>query len=445
MTAFRSNRSPAIVPALCAALGLASYAHAQLLAEPASSETASGSIDASARATLDAAGQTLRGTPGFAAQFRMFGDGSDLIKSTMPSMSGRFVFGTANDARVIHMMGEAKDTADADSYAFDFVRSESTVAWTDDEQQTVFIRRAKPEPRILPGAARMVLVSDILDDDPFAAALARSESLISEGTREVAGVTCDVVLMTFRKNSGVSHTGERWFIAQGDRLPRRFEQITDAGMIKFQLIMEFSGLSAGEQAPAMLDVRRPDSYKVDDQSAERPRPSTARPARISPSGVTPKDPATAPETRAAPARQAAPAFSFTDDGGAEIDNNSQMGRVSVLYFWGTWCVPCRAVSPEISKIAQRFGDQDVDVFGVAVRERDPDAPRSYLAENDYEHRLVLNADESARAFRVRIYPTVVVIDKQGRIAYSDSPGRDRNATELASEVAQAIQEALGEG
>lgn len=444
MTAFRTTRSLIAAAALSSVAGLCSPGFAQMAVETTATQT-SASVDPAARATLDAAGAALQATPGFGAQFRMLGDGSDLIKSTMPSMNGRFVFGTANDERVIHMLGEAKDTADADSYAFDFTRSASRIAWTDDAKQTVNIRNAKPEPRAMPGALRMVLVQDILNTDPYAAALARSESIVSEGTREVAGVTCDVVLMTFRKNSGVSHTGERWFVAQSDKLPRRMEQITDAGMIKFQLIMEFSGLTVGEQAPAMLDVRRPETYKVDDRTIEQTKATPARPVRAAPGSVKKEAATTATQTKAAPVRRPAPAFAFTDDGGAEIDNNSQMGRVSVMYFWGTWCVPCRAVSPEISKIAQRFSEQDVDVFGVAVRERDPEAARSYLAEKNYEHRLVLGADTTARSFQVRIYPTVVVIDQEGRVAYSGSPGRDRNAMELASEVAAAVQDALSEG
>lgn len=447
MTAPRRTRSLIAAAVLCSIAGLSTQSIAQMSIET-TTEQASGTVDPAARATLDAAGAAIKATPGFGAQFRMFGDGSDLIKSTMPSMNGRFVFGTANDERVIHMLGEARDTAEGDSYAFDFTRSLSTIAWTDDAKQTVFVRKARPEPRTMPGAARMVLVHDILNDDPFAAALARSESVVGEGTRDVAGVTCDVVLMTFRKNSGVSHTGERWFIAQSDKLPRRFEQITDAGMIKFQLNMEFSGLVAGEQAPAMLDVRRPESYNVDDQTAPAAETTTGtntKPVPVRPGRITRQPTETKIESTPTVTRRAAPAFAFTDDGGAAIDNNSQMGRVSVLYFWGTWCVPCRAVSPEISKIAKRFGEQDVDVFGVAVRERDPEAARSYLAENDYAHRLVLGADEMARSFRVRLYPTVVVIDQEGRIAYTGSPGRDKNATDLAGEVAQAVQDALGEG
>lgn len=445
----RHARLGLLAASLCLAGGSVS---AQMLNEPAgqAAEPAASSIDPSARATLDAAAKAISGTPGFGAQFRMLGEGSDLIKSTMPSMSGRFTFGTVDGERVIHMLGEAKDTAEGDSYAFDFARSASKLAWTDDSKKTVFVRRAKPEPRTMPGAARMILVTDMLDEEPFKASLDRSETVVSEGTKNVAGVACDVVLMTFaKKTTVVSHTGERWFIAQSDGLPRRFEQITDAGMIKFSLIMEFSGVQPGVQAPAMLDVRRPEGYTIDDQTVvttdAEAKPTPVRPARAAPGNITKEAPSTTVETRPTPAVRAAPAFAFTDDGGAAIDNNTQMGRVSVLYYWGTWCVPCRAVSPEISKIAERFGEQNVDVFGVAVRERDPEAARSYIADKNYKHRLVLGADQSATAFRVRVYPTVIVIDPQGNIAYTGSPGRDRSATELASEVAAAVQAALGEG
>lgn len=398
------------------------------------------------RAILAASTEALSAVQGMGAQFRMFGEGSDMIKSTMPSMQGRFIFARTEQGPLIHVLGEAKDSATAESYAYDIVRTPDQFRWTDDAAKTINIRKAQPEPRDLPGAARMIQLANLIREQPFAELLERAESLSHEGVKDVAGVPCDVIAVALKKNppgrnaNAAPHTNERWFIGVQDRLPRRVEMITDGGMLKFSLITEMSGLGQSPQAPALLDIRRPENYTVNDTTvaAEKPAPRPQPQVDTIDREPAPAQPAPAP----VPTTTQSPIFTLADADGKTIDNNTQMGRVTVLYFWGTWCIPCRAVSPKISDLAARFEGQPVDVLGLAIRERDPAAVKSYVAEQAYKHRLVLNGASAATDFKIRIYPTVVVIGPGGEIVYEGSPSKDRDAEKLATEVADAVQKAL---
>lgn len=410
--------------------------------------------DEDPHAVLRASTEAIAKLPGFSAQFRLTGDGSELLKSTMPALSGRLVFGRTDTGPVLHGLGESRDPSTAPAAPFDVARTRDTISWTDDAKRTVFVRRANPEPRDMPGPARLLHLSNLLQHDPYAASLGRAESVAHEAVREAAGEACDVILISFPKaapgRSGPGFTAERWFIARSDKLPRRYEQITDAGLVKYSLVTEISNVSIGEQTEADLSVRRPADYKVDDQTA----PAVAE--QVAPAAEAPAQPAgprrVSREATPAPAREpaapgpagprVAPDFSFTPDGGSAVTNSTQRGRVTVLYFWGTWCIPCRAVSPKISELAQAFADRPVDVFAPAVRERSVDAPRSYLADNGYAHRLVPDAEELAKLFRVRVYPTVVVIAPDGTIAFEGHPGSDRTPEALGEEVRAAVERVL---
>lgn len=387
--------------------------------------------DEDPHAVLRASTEAIAKLPGFSAQFRLTGDGSELLKSTMPALSGRLVFGRTDTGPVLHGLGESRDPSTAPAAPFDVARTRDTISWADDAKRTVFVRRANPEPRDMPGPARLLHLSNLLQHDPYAASLGRAESVAHEAVRKAAGEACDVILISFPKaapgRSGPGFTAERWFIARSDKLPRRYEQITDAGLVKYSLVTEISNVSIGEQTEADLSVRRPADYKVDDQTA----PAAAE--QVAPAAETPAQPA---------GPRVAPDFSFTPDGGSAVTNATQRGRVTVLYFWGTWCIPCRAVSPKISELAQAFADRPVDVFAPAVRERSVDAPRSYLADNGYAHRLVPDAEELAKLFRVRVYPTVVVIAPDGTIAFEGHPGSDRTPEALGEEVRAAVERVL---
>lgn len=404
--------------------------------------------DEDPRQILHASAMAVREVEGFGAQFRLSGEGSEMIRSTMPSMSGRLIFGRTQDGAVMRALGESRDSATGPATAFDVLRTAETLVWTDDARQTVFVRRAQPEPREMPSPARLMHLTNLLAEDAYAGMLERAESISHEGVKQAGGEACDVILVSFPKpgpgRAGPGHSAERWFIAQSDRLPRRHEQITDAGLVKYSLVTDLSGLRVGAQAAGDLDVRRPENYRVDDSTVARERVAPAPTPETRPD-TTPAQPVVTEPTPALPVARMAPAFSFTPDGGTKVDNATQSGRVTVLYFWGTWCIPCRAVSPRVSELAKSFADRPVDVFAPAIRERDPEAPRAYLAEQGFAHRLVLGVDSLAQSFRVRVYPTIVVIGPDGTIAYEGHPGPNRTPEALGDEVRAAVEKLLNQG
>lgn len=433
-----------------AVTALAAPAWAQPVpAEPAAETPAAESPQAAeARAIFRASAEAIKLVEGFAASFSMTGDGSAMIKNNMPNMSGRIYFGRTEAGPVMHAVGEAKENVRAEAAPFDILRTKDTATWVDTAAEKIAVRRALPEPRDMPTPLRMLYLASMLQDDPYAAGLARAGEITMEGTKPVGSEPCHVILIKFDENirparggPTTAHTSERWFISTRDNLPRRLEMVTDMESLGFSIVTEMTDLTIGAQPPEMLDVPRPDGYTVDDTTAPAVRVET--PTRdASPRTREPAPEPAAPAAPPAPARNLAPSFSFTPEGGDEVSNDTQAGRVTVLYFWGTWCIPCRALSPRISELAERFGDRPVDVFAPAIRERDPEAPRSYMAEQDYRHRLVLGADRTASAFKVRIYPTVVVIGPDNELLYEAYPTKERTPEALAAEVADAIEAAL---
>ena len=45
---------------------------------------------------------------------------------------------------------------------------------------------------------------------------------------------------------------------------------------------------------------------------------------------------------------------------------SQKGRVVLVNFWATWCVPCREEFPELAKLQKRHGPEGLQLIGVST-------------------------------------------------------------------------------
>ncbi|MFK7760464.1 MAG: TlpA family protein disulfide reductase [Phycisphaerales bacterium] len=400
------------------------------------------------RQILQDSAQALLDTPGFAAKATLTGDGSKMILSTLPAMTGRVTVGTHSEyGKVMHMLGELRPTAAAPPESFDLIYSAERYIWSDHPKQTLNIRPPSVSARQRPTAFSYLLITEVMSDAPYQKELNTAESIELEESQMIAGTDCHVVLINRAKPKGRTiggHTQERWFIGKEDNLPRRLEQITDAGMIKASLIMELADLTQGVQSDKDLAVFVPETYKTSDTVKNRgtgPKTGTKKiGTNVNKNTISNENQNF--NTPTAPRKPVAPNYTFTDIDNNTFSNDTQSGRITVIQFAGSWSIPSRETSPMLSNLASEFGDQ-IDVFALSIREMDKDTVKNDHIALGYIHTLVINpSDAVADAFRARIFPTIVIISADGRIAYKQNLNKNLTAEALLAEVKAAINEEL---
>jgi RNA polymerase sigma factor (sigma-70 family) len=133
--------------------------------------------------------------------------------------------------------------------------------------------------------------------------------------------------------------------------------------------------------------------------------------------------------------QAALAIAGKDLDGKPMELANFRGKVVVLDFWWSWCLPCRRNLPVLKEVAAKYADKGVVIFGVACEARSEDAAKVVTAEKlPWRSWVDLQNDEGdfpiALAWGVTAYPTVVVIDQTGVVRYFQAGG-ERDELEKA--------------
>jgi cytochrome c biogenesis protein CcmG/thiol:disulfide interchange protein DsbE len=125
-------------------------------------------------------------------------------------------------------------------------------------------------------------------------------------------------------------------------------------------------------------------------------------------------PAQAGELRQVPPRPA-PALKLADLAGKVHDLADYRGRVVVLNFWATWCVPCFQEHPLLVGAARSLGER-ARFVGV-IYEDSEEQVRAFLARQGSAYpSLVDPGSRTAIAFGVFGVPETYFIDAEGKIA-----------------------------
>ena len=127
------------------------------------------------------------------------------------------------------------------------------------------------------------------------------------------------------------------------------------------------------------------------------------------------------------------------DGSGPVKLADSHGKVVVLNFWTTWCAYCNQMESMLGDLRAKFSGRDDVIFVAINADENESAVAPFLQVQKTGGTLVF-ADGVNQAFHVESIPTIVVLDKAGKIAYRTQGFAPDGFSDLA---AGAITKASG--
>ena len=122
--------------------------------------------------------------------------------------------------------------------------------------------------------------------------------------------------------------------------------------------------------------------------------------------------------------QPAPEWHVRDwtDGKARTLANFK-GKVVLIDFWGIWCHPCITSLPSLERLKQRYEPRGVVFLLIHTPDEEIDTIHRFLDSKQFslisalDQGQAVDVGETAKRYGVKGYPTLVMIDRQGNLAF----------------------------
>jgi len=133
--------------------------------------------------------------------------------------------------------------------------------------------------------------------------------------------------------------------------------------------------------------------------------------------------ASAKDDKLVPRDSVAPDFTAVSRDGSPVKLSDYRGKIVVLDFWATWCIPCIRSMPHVQKTVAKAKAGDVVWLGVCVWDDKVSFDR-WVPLNDAKYAFTKLFDPAGKdrgtsiagqLYRVSGIPTLYVIDREGKI------------------------------
>jgi thiol-disulfide isomerase/thioredoxin len=470
----RGGRHGVRAVAIASMLLAAGWASAQPTADPAPAIQPDASADATATdapegsALFTKAADALKKAQSISYRVRYRATGgmeqySAAVEADVRMLRDSTALGYTN-GWAVRSIGSGLPKPNAERMDFDVAWVGNTVEFISHEDKKVVERRSSREARSTAfSVANSARLQELFAAKPFSKEVAANAQHKMLERTQVGGVECDVVEVTFSDRKGKSV----WAFGVDDHLPRRLESVIENVMMTGSTVLELDEVRVDTSRPPSMSrssvrVDVPEGYAedrpakptpaaapmaakapeskdaegkpVDAKSSEiklpeeKPEPKDAPidgvPEKTEDRGMPQTKPADEPEAKAAesvsnasiePPLTAGPDFDLRASTGGRVSLASLRGRVVVLEFGGSWCLALRESRGELDQLAARFEGKPVSVLALSARDKQPDVAMERFRSQNHTYPLLVEADAAAAAYRIRAYPTYVVLDGEGTI------------------------------
>lgn len=126
----------------------------------------------------------------------------------------------------------------------------------------------------------------------------------------------------------------------------------------------------------------------------------------------------------------APDFKAPNPEGKEISLYENLGKVTIIDFWASWCGPCRQENPNVVRLYNQYKDKGLQIVGLSL-DKDDAKWKKAIADDQLTWVQMSNLkfweDPIAKMYNIRSIPATFILDAKGTIVAKNLRGAELDA------------------
>lgn len=111
----------------------------------------------------------------------------------------------------------------------------------------------------------------------------------------------------------------------------------------------------------------------------------------------------------------APDFSLPGVTDKEIKLSDHRGKIVLLNFWATFCVPCRLEMPSLQALSEKYHNDNLEIIAISVDHGREKSVRKWIKKNNLDFPIALEGQDAGSAYEVSALPVTFIIGKEGQL------------------------------
>jgi thiol-disulfide isomerase/thioredoxin len=109
-------------------------------------------------------------------------------------------------------------------------------------------------------------------------------------------------------------------------------------------------------------------------------------------------------------------LSLKDIQGRQLNLNGYRGKVLLINFWATWCIPCRTEIPDLVRLQRQYRNRSLRIIGVTYPPGKISEVRRFARQLKINYPVAIGTRDTKTQFTAsETLPFTVVIDREGKV------------------------------
>ncbi len=116
------------------------------------------------------------------------------------------------------------------------------------------------------------------------------------------------------------------------------------------------------------------------------------------------------------------------------------GKLTLINFWATYCVPCRKEMKHLNRISETYADKNVQVVGISIDDsRTVGRVKSMVKSQKLEYTILLDTEQKLyKNFNTSAMPFSILVSPDGKILWEHTGYLPGDEAQMEAEINKAL-------